>query len=46
MIDALAGLPPSFRADPLELDAPATMGGAQLAAIERAARTYSHWWPL
>jgi acetoin utilization deacetylase AcuC-like enzyme len=46
IVEALAGLAPSFTADPLEIDAPGALGGPQLEAVERAARAYSRWWPL
>jgi acetoin utilization deacetylase AcuC-like enzyme len=45
IIEALAGLPPSFDGDPLEVDAPTELGGNQLSAVQRAATGLKRWWP-
>jgi acetoin utilization deacetylase AcuC-like enzyme len=44
IIEALAGLPPTFDGDPLEIDVPTDMGDGQLGAVERAARVQRRWW--
>jgi acetoin utilization deacetylase AcuC-like enzyme len=45
IVEALAGLPPSFVTDPIELDVPDRLRAIDRDAVEAAAETYARWWP-
>jgi acetoin utilization deacetylase AcuC-like enzyme len=45
IVEALAGLPPSFGTDPIELDVPDRVRTIETGAVEAAAETYARWWP-
>jgi len=45
IVEALAGLPPSFVIDPIELDVPERLRAVDEEAVEAAAETYAPWWP-
>ena len=44
IVEALAGLPPSFVTDPIELDVPERLRTIDRDAVEAAAETYARWW--
>ena len=39
VVEVIAGMPPSFEEDPLEMDVPTELGPAEKAAIEAALQT-------
>jgi acetoin utilization deacetylase AcuC-like enzyme len=45
IVEALAGLPPSFVTDPIELDVPDRLRPIDRGAVDAAAETYARWWP-
>jgi acetoin utilization deacetylase AcuC-like enzyme len=45
IVEALAGLEPSFETDPMELDVPAAIGEAQSAAVAAVAAHHRAHWP-
>jgi acetoin utilization deacetylase AcuC-like enzyme len=45
IVEAMAGLPPSFVTDPIELDLPEGLRTIDTDAVEAAAETYARWWP-
>jgi acetoin utilization deacetylase AcuC-like enzyme len=45
IVEALAGLEPSFRTDPIELDVPLGLREVERAAVDAAARAYRPWFP-
>jgi acetoin utilization deacetylase AcuC-like enzyme len=46
IVEALAGLEPSFAADPMELDVPAAIGESGSAAVAAAAAHHRRQWPM
>jgi acetoin utilization deacetylase AcuC-like enzyme len=45
IVEALAGLAPSFAADPIELDVPTSLRDFERAAVDAAAAAQARWWP-
>jgi acetoin utilization deacetylase AcuC-like enzyme len=45
IVEALAGLEPSFAADPIELDVPTSLRDFERAAVDAAAAAQARWWP-
>jgi acetoin utilization deacetylase AcuC-like enzyme len=45
IVEALAGLEPSFEADPMELDVPAAIGEAGSIAVAAAVAHHRGFWP-
>ena len=45
VVEALAGLEPSFDADPIEIDVPTELRALERSAVDAAATAYSDWWP-